>query len=666
MTLTEARKILGLGADEDPRPHLEEFKKVREQIADMVRTAPNDMLAERYQQGLVEFDRALAAVREYLEALGLAPREEVVEMAAEPSAQRGQAVFVSENQVEEPVGLPLESQELPEEEPVVEPEPTVGKGFMLVCWLLLLLAVAGFGGWTYLKIKEERDLSNQARVAFLERQGSIFIEGRRWAEAGEAFDEIAGIYPDSELVTLGRRGIEAGMIEEQNQFIGYWKGEAISAFEASRWEDAEKAANEVLTKYPGEEELVELVGKISEAKSQEKRQAAFSEVREQMEERNFDEAISGATALLKSDESDKDAIELLKDAKAAKLKAEEDLVIALGLQTKTIAADTGEYNEEALEWMREAISLAPDNAEILATYERIAAYTRTIRIPDDVATLEEALATSRDKDRLVLGAGTWEGPLIINNVVKLEGIPGKTIIQCEAGKSSVISFGPNAHGATVAGITMRHLSFDDGEQRFSVALLRGAKVDFSDCRFEKGSGHGLAIQEGGHAKVLRCRFTENGWNGISVRGSGSLLEAENNILSENYQNGIESWDGASVILRENTCSMNTRNGIHLDNGLSSATVLDNVLSENHEFGMILTSAGSGEITGNVIEKNTLGGIVGMAKVTGVKVTANNITKNLGPGLVLEKAAIQENYIGNKIFGNSGEELIADVDFAGEQ
>ena len=67
MTLTEAREILGLGPDEDPRPHLDEFRAVRERIADMVRTAPNEMLAARYQEGLVEFDRALAAVREKCE-----------------------------------------------------------------------------------------------------------------------------------------------------------------------------------------------------------------------------------------------------------------------------------------------------------------------------------------------------------------------------------------------------------------------------------------------------------------------------------------------------------------------------------------------------------------------------------------------------------------------
>ena len=68
MTIDEARRILGLKPDEDAAAHLGEFAAARERIAEMVRAAPNDTLALRYQEGLMEFDQALAAVREYLES----------------------------------------------------------------------------------------------------------------------------------------------------------------------------------------------------------------------------------------------------------------------------------------------------------------------------------------------------------------------------------------------------------------------------------------------------------------------------------------------------------------------------------------------------------------------------------------------------------------------
>src|SRR5687768_17551806 len=67
MTLEEARRILGLSADEDPAAHMAEFAAARNRIAELVRTAPNDTIALRYQDGLIEFDKALAALREEAE-----------------------------------------------------------------------------------------------------------------------------------------------------------------------------------------------------------------------------------------------------------------------------------------------------------------------------------------------------------------------------------------------------------------------------------------------------------------------------------------------------------------------------------------------------------------------------------------------------------------------
>ena len=64
MTLEDAKKVLGLDPSEDPSAHVEKFTEAREQIANLVRNAPNETIALRYQDGLLEFDKAMAAVRE--------------------------------------------------------------------------------------------------------------------------------------------------------------------------------------------------------------------------------------------------------------------------------------------------------------------------------------------------------------------------------------------------------------------------------------------------------------------------------------------------------------------------------------------------------------------------------------------------------------------------
>jgi parallel beta-helix repeat protein len=391
--------------------------------------------------------------------------------------------------------------------------------------------------------------------------------------------------------------------------------------------------------------------------------AAFAAIRAMIAKRQFDAAISAARTL---SEKDGDAAPLLMEAQSVKEKAAADRSAARDLMAQAAAMDTGEFDPMALELMREALSLAPDDAEVAARYEKMAAYTRTIRIPGDFKTIQEALASARDRDRLAIAEGIWEGPLLIPAALELEGIPGKTIIQCAADAGSVITFSAGVKGARISGLTLRHLSFDAGAERFSLALVSGAEVGFSDCRFEQGSGHGIAVTGGGHTKVLRCRFTENGWNGIAAVGQGSLLVAEGNTLDGNFQNGIEAWDSASVILSKNICTGNSRNGIHVDCGTASATITGNTLSGNREFGLVLSAAGSGEVTGNTMAEDFLGGMVVKAEAVKVAVRNNTISGNGGPGLALGKGLSSEPYTANRVTGNKGQEIVTDVDLAVEE
>ena len=368
MTLTEARKVLGLGPDEDPRPQLAEFRAMRERIAEIIRAAPNDELARRYQDGLVEFDRALAAGREYLEALGLIPRLADVKVEEAPPVDCGDSDFKAEN--------PLSGQVVPRAVSVAErdfseeenPEPSTARVLRFALWFLIVLSVLGFGGWAYLEMEEEERISRNARIAFLERQGANFIENRRWPEAAEAFDEIKDIDPESNLILLGRRSIEAGMAEEQNQFIGYWKGEAIAAFEAGRWDDSEKAAKQVLDKYPEENETKALIARIAEAKREEERVAAYAAIRAMIAKREFDAAISAARTLA---DKDGDAAPLLREAQAAKEKAAADRLAARDLMAQAAAMDDGEFDPMALELMREALSHPSVAAWLMDVWDRL-------------------------------------------------------------------------------------------------------------------------------------------------------------------------------------------------------------------------------------------------------------------------------------------------------
>lgn len=655
MTLPEARKILGLGPAEDPSLHLAEFKDAREHIAAMVRTAPNETLAERYQKGLVEFDRALAAVHEHL---GISA-DETPPLPAEIVAQGPSIPPPAKTEV---LAIAAPAVESAATETAAKPRRLALSYFV---WLSIFFIGAVVGALLFVKSEDDKASRRQLHIATLERQGTVLLESRRWQEAANAFAEIELLSPGSEIATRGRRGIEAGLGEEQTQFIGYWTGQAAAELEAGRLDEATAAANQVLAKYPHDEDATKILDRVAAARVGQTIAHQVATAREALNQRKWSLAISTAREILTSAPNNPDAQTVLADAITALQKSSADRTRAADLLNLAIARDQGQFDQQALDWLREASSLAPENAEIAARLEKLSNYTRTLHVPGDFATPQEALDNARDRDRIVLGPATWKGPLVIDVAVELQGAGfATTKVECTPESGSAITIGPDAKGARISGISFRHESFAAGSERFSVALVRGGSATFVDCRFTEASGHGLAVIEGGQAMVSRSRFADNGWDGVAVIGKGSTLEARDCESLNNFEHGIESWDGAAVILANNRCEGNSGNGIHADNGLASATVEGNQLIANREFGLVLDSASTGKISGNIARGNLLGGIVIRKDGANLPVTLNQITLNHGPGLILEKGLTPATYANNTVFQNTGRQILPETDLSG--
>lgn len=641
MKLRAALKILGLDPEKTPLTQLDDFKSAREQIAALVRNAPNEALATRYQQGLIEFDQALAAVQEHLEASGLSapPLPSTLPRPAEggpPSA---------------------ESDEFGK-----SAQPVPSRGLSYFAWFLVFLTSAVGGGWIFVKSKQTKDERRLIRIAFLEQQGSIMVENRRWQDASNSFSEIEQLAPGSELVQRGRRTIEAGMIEEQTQFVGYWTDQAIAELDAGRLDEAVAAARQVLDRFPNESEASAILTRVKAARISQSRAVTLSEAREAMNQRNWDLAISEVRKVLTTSPDDAAARSILNDAIAELEKVSANKTKAAELLEVAIRLDQGQFNQQALDLLHEAKSLAPENQEITSRLEKLASYTRTLRVPEDFPTPAEALVGARQNDRILIGIGSWKGPLLVNADVELQGNGfNDTRIECKPDQGSAITIGPDARAARISGITFRHESFATGTDRYSAALVRGGKAIFVDCHFTEASGHGLAVIEGGQAIVSRCRFVDNGWNGIAAIGHGSTLVVSDSESSSNFEHGIETWDGATATVTNNRCEGNSRNGIHVDNQQAPATIEGNQLIANREFGLVLDSAGSGRVRANTSSANLLGGFVIRMDASKLPVTENHATLNQGPGLILEKGLIPTAYASNSSSENTGLQILEAVE-----
>ena len=531
---------------------------------------------------------------------------------------------------------------------------------------LAILTTATSGAWIYRKNQQAKAAQHSAHMAFLDHQGRNFVEDRRWQEASEAFAKIEVISPHSDLALRGRRSIETGMVEEQTQFIGYWTGRATAELEAGRLDESATAARQVLDKYPGEKDAAAILEKISKARVGQSRSAAIASARTAMDQRKWDSAISTLKLILAKSPTDTEAKSILTNALAGQEKAANNQKKALALLAQASARDTGQFDQQALDWLREANSLAPDHKEISARLEKLSAYTRTLRVPEDFPSPDKALAAAHAHDRIILGPGTWKGPIFVNSEVEIQGAgSADTTIECVATDGSAITIGPGAKNARVSGVSFRHQSFATGTDRFSVALVRGGSVMFVDCRFTEASGHGLAVIGGGQAHASRSRFTGNGWDGVAAIGKGSRIEIRDCEALDNFDNGIESWDGAAVVLLNNRCEGNSRNGIHADSGLATAIIEGNQLLSNRELGLVLTSAASGKISGNTARANLLGGFVIRATASQLPVTRNHATLNLGPGIILERGLSTALYTTNTATQNQGQQMVANLNLSSD-
>lgn len=689
MNTAEARKILGLRPDESPDAHLEEFQKARERIAEMVRAAPNQTLEDRYRAGLVEFDEALAAIKAAGNpAPALKPRRlprgksqenPAPESAGTPksaeifpsapllslSPEKTPATIVAaeipdkqstENAGEKPSVEPKEAPviDLPE---LVPPRRKNRLATAFVWFFILLLAGAG-SGYYYLRHKQERETKTRMQITRLDKIGTAHVQSRRWQEAAEAFAEIRRLDAKSETARIGEAAIRAGMEEEQTQFIGYWNGQALAELDAGRLEEAEKAIRMVTARFSDQPETKEIAAKISVARSRQARSENLAKLMVHLQSREWETAAGIARKMAEGDPEDTQAQELLKEAEAGIAKQVADKKRAAELFASAKELDQGTFDQQAVDWLREALALTPEHAEAKALLEKFSSYTKTLRVPGDFPTPEKAVAVARGSDRIVIGEISWQGTLVVNSPLVIEGAgPEKTIVSADPAAGSAISFGPGAKGARVSGISFAHTRMltEPGE-RFSTALVRSGGVLFSNCRFKDSSGHGLVVIDGGKAEANRCQFDGNTWNGAAAIGKNSTLEVRDSEATGNFENGFEAWSGAGAVILNTRCHDNSRNGIHLDPQSADIRIEGNRLTANREFGIVITSGTKGIIANNHVGGNLLGGIVVRKAAGAVQVRENEALKNHGPGIVLDRSLRSADYASNRANGNTPEEV----------
>ncbi len=375
MKTTEARKILGLDSDDDPRSFIPGFEETVKYKQELVDNAPSDEMKFRYQQELLEYQAAVKVVA---------------------GSQK------------------------------IRPHTD----FIVV--LLLIASFSAIGWWGYQWYQQQWNANAQAevKIAQLQTEGRLAIVSRKWVNAEKTYQEIESLDPGSQLAATGFEAIKRGKLEEQNQQLFYRLGECQAALEAGRWDEAEKLANLVLNQDSKNESAQRKIEIITQGRRKQVISLRMMAITDALDSGEISAARQALATLQKLDPQNPN-ISILSsriDTEVSKIQRRNDKAAAL--YQDALKLDTGEFSAKAILLLDEARRLNPSSPEILALYQKMNTYTVAINVPVDFPTISKAIAAARPRDLIRIAPGTYKESLHIDKPLRIEGsADGKTIIE---------------------------------------------------------------------------------------------------------------------------------------------------------------------------------------------------------------------------------------------
>ena len=607
LSYEDAMRVLGYEPGAIVSPHLPLFRKVASKLEDLVSTTKDEHLRENFRDELNRLNEALRVV------------------GAERDRER----------------------------------PLRGSGMRLrLALALLAVAVLVSAAWYGNKrIEEGGYLRDREGIANLEVMARLAEESRDWSGAEAVYAELNDLIPDSEKVRAGLARVADGRAEARKQKLGFLVGSIRAAVEGRSWEEAEQLLGDLRKMEVGHPEIGSFIKVIQAGRVSDRIAGLLEQAEEALKEEQW-VVLADHTAKLETISPDHQHLARFKAATAEGMRVlEERRVRARELYDKALALDDGKFSEPALETLREAIRL-DNRKDYQDLYNKISAYTRLLKVPEDYSTITEALAAARSNDKIRLGEGVFTEALSLNVKVDIEGAgSGKSIIQCEAEKASVLLSTKEAGGSRVAALTLRQTGISLAAERYPVALADGAKLVLEDCLIEGGAGHGVAVINGGSASLRDVRVLKCGWDGLAVNGDGSVADAVDCRFDSNFHHGIDAWGGGRVTVKSSRATKNGLAGVVIMSRGVRSELVQCTIDRNREVGVSISNGTIAVLRSNRVEENLLGGVMIEGEGTTAGMEGNVTERNSKFGIMADRRSTIEPFRENETKENIGEQLM---------
>ena len=228
------------------------------------------------------------------------------------------------------------------------------------------------------------------------------------------------------------------------------------------------------------------------------------------------------------------------------------------------------------------------------------ATSRTIYVPDDYTTIQEAIDNASPGDTIIVRNGTYnEGitidkPLYITSEygaqytkIDAKGTTDSTVLIGGSGLTNVTLRGFNITGGNYYGIEVEdaaHIKLLENEvsgNLIGIMLFRTNDVEIGDNILHHNSWHGVNVGAYTHyTKIIGNEIFENTY-GI-IAGSDNI-KIHNNNLHDNAR-GVYLWKADQVEILHNVLHDNTEHGIYLYNS-TNVVVHENNIFNNLQYGI---------------------------------------------------------------------------------
>lgn len=235
---------------------------------------------------------------------------------------------------------------------------------------------------------------------------------------------------------------------------------------------------------------------------------------------------------------------------------------------------------------------------------------RTISVPQDYPTIQDAVNAASGGDVISVASGTYHENVVINKSLTLAGAgKGITFIRGDRKKAGINIIADNVQ---VSGFTI--LNCENGinissnentviDNAITLNVFAGIYVEFSDANTLSGNtvtsnDFGLYLKASSRNKISGTTVTKNNYTGIFMEGESSSNLISNDTITSNRLYGINLYNSANNTISENLISSNDT-GIGLV-GSSGNVISGNTISSNKYYGVDLFKS-----SGNTFYHNNL-------------------------------------------------------------